>query len=101
MMKSSQFWPPTQSEVKFDAYTETKWFSASIQTPTQISTTRTKPRQSIPILKNMSFSARTQKPSQLRSSEINHAIFGPHTTPKSILTVAQKQVEFYPDAKTK
>ena len=54
-----------------------------------------------PQTENKAFSARTQKPSQIPSNKINHVMFGPHTTPNSILTAAQKQVKFYPDAETK
>ena len=76
-----------------------------------ISTTRAETTSIDLNTKNKSFSTRTQKPCQFRSSRLkpsqfrsikgNQVIFGPLTKPKSIWPPHKEQVKFDPDAKTK
>ena len=84
---------PHKNEVKFDAHTKTRWFSASVQKPSQARPPAQKLSQSI--LKTSHFrtahnkEVNFEKPSYFRSTNENRAI-RPAQKPKSILTPARK-----------
>ena len=87
------FNPSHINEVKFDDHTKTKWFSASVQKPSQARPPAQKLSQSI--LKTSHFrtahnkEVNFEKPSYFRSTNENRAI-RPAQKPKSILTPARK-----------